>query len=122
MSEEKNRIFSRQSRKIFEVSNSETFFKLYFLDWYYQNGKTLIRDYSIPDQRSGFNTRFCIKIPMESRYWKPTQRCGQCHVTTNKTLEKEVDAIFISNGPYLSWLHHRTLPPTRPQVSFQINF
>ena len=31
-----------------------------------QNGKTLIRDYSIPDQRSGFNPRFNIKYTLEN--------------------------------------------------------
>ena len=43
-------------------------FEWNFLDWYYQNGKTLIRDYSIPDQRHGFRpTNFFLRNKMKSK-------------------------------------------------------
>ena len=112
------KFFSHSRKKSkFRFAKIFNFFVLnfFFSDWYYQNGNTLIKDYSIPGKRPSFQQTALFFSKRSKSRGKPTQRCGPCHVTTNKTMEKEVDAIFISNGPYLTWLHHGKLPTTRPQ-------
>ena len=63
--EKKSQIFLDNLEKFSNFQIQNVFFDVCFLDWYYQNGKTLIRDYSIPDQRTGFNPRFYMNYTHE---------------------------------------------------------